>query len=70
MRIVSNCPLCEEMEEITFNRTEIRCQYNEYENMEELKEDYDDIRTLTDLKNRTVVIEVPKSEKLIIDSNF
>jgi len=58
------------MEEITFNRTEIRCQYNEYENMEELKEDYDDIRTLTDLKNRTVVIEVPKSEKLIIDSNF
>ncbi len=60
----------EEMEEITFNRTEIRCQYNEYENMEELKEDYDDIRTLTDLKNRTVVIEVPKSEKLIIDSNF
>jgi len=60
----------EEMEEITFNRTEIRCQYSEYENIEEIKENYDDIRTLTDLKDRTIVIEVPKSEKLIIDSNF
>ena len=59
-----------DFEEITFNRTEIRCQYTEYENIEEVQKDYDDIRTLADLKARTIVIEVPKSEKLIIDSNF
>ena len=59
-----------DFEEITFNRTEIRCQYTEYENIEEVQKDYDDIKTLSDLKDRTIVIEVPKSEKLIIDSNF
>ncbi len=42
----------------------------ENENIEEVQEDYNDIKTLADLKDRTVVIEIPKSEKLIIDSNF
>ena len=57
-------------EEMSFCKADIRCQYTEYENIEEVQEDYDDIKTLADLKDRTVVIEVPKSEKLIIDSNF
>ena len=57
-------------EEMSFCKADIRCQYTEYENIEEVQEDYDDIRTLADLKDRTVVIEIPKSEKLIIDSNF
>ena len=57
-------------EEMTFCRVEIRCQYTEYENIEEALENYDDIKTLADLKNRTIVIEIPDSEKLIIDSNF
>ena len=57
-------------EEITFCRADIRSQYTEYENIEEVQNDYDDIKTLSDLKDRTIVIEVPKSEKLIIDSNF
>ena len=57
-------------EEMSFCKADIRCQYTEYENIEEVQEDYNDIKTLADLKDRTVVIEVPKSEKLIIDSNF
>ena len=57
-------------EEMSFCKADIRCQYTEYENIEEVQEDYDDIKTLADLKDRTVVIEIPKSEKLIIDSNF
>jgi hypothetical protein len=57
-------------EEMSFCKADIRYQYTEYENIEEVQEDYDDIKTLADLKDRTVVIEIPKSEKLIIDSNF
>tara|TARA_B100001964_G_scaffold9058_1_gene9667 strand:+ start:114 stop:413 length:300 start_codon:yes stop_codon:yes gene_type:complete len=57
-------------EEMSFCKADIRCQYTEYENIEEVQEDYNDIKTLADLKDRTVVIEIPKSEKLIIDSNF
>ncbi len=57
-------------EEMMYCKADICMQYTEYENIEEVQEDYDDIRTLTDLKDRTIVIEVPKSEKLIIDSNF
>ena len=57
-------------EEMTFCRVEIRCQYTEYESIKEALENYDDIKTLADLKNRTIVIEIPDSEKLIIDSNF
>jgi|TARA_R100000093_G_scaffold38934_1_gene20468 hypothetical protein len=57
-------------EEMTFCRVDIRCQYTEYESIKEALEDYDDIKTLADLKDRTIVIEIPDSEKLIIDSSF
>ena len=55
-----------DFEEITFNRTEIRCQYTEYENIEEVKKNYNDIETLDELKDHTTVLEIPNSERLII----
>ena len=36
-------------EEMSFCKADIRCQYTEYENIEEVQEDYNDIKTLADL---------------------
>ena len=53
--------------EITFDKVEIRCTYTEYENIEAIAEQYDHIKTLNDLRDYTQVIEVPNSERLIIE---
>ena len=61
--------------EITFDKVEIRCAYTEYENLDSLLADYDSIKSIDieyndiieDLKNRTTVIEVPNSDKIIIE---
>jgi hypothetical protein len=52
--------------EIEFDPIGIRCDFNEYKNLKEIKESYQDIETLEDLKDRTIVIEVPKTDRLII----
>ena len=53
--------------EIDFDKVEIRCAYTEYENIEAIAEQYDHIKTLNDLRDYTQVIEVPNSERLIIE---
>jgi hypothetical protein len=44
----------------------IRCDFHEYENFKEIKKDYQNIKTLDDLQSNTTVIEVPNSDRLII----
>jgi hypothetical protein len=46
----------------------IRCDFDEYENLQEIKENYQDIETLEDLQNHTTVIEIPNSDRLIIQA--
>jgi len=60
----------EEYEDQTGEDTEldvvaIRCEWTEYENIEEVSKDYD-IDNLDDLRDNTSVIEVPNSDRLII----
>ena len=54
--------------EMEFDPIGIRCDFDEYENLKEIKENYQDIKTLEDLKDRTIVIEIPNSDRLIIQA--
>lgn len=55
-------------EDIPFDPVAIRCDFNEYENLKEVKENYQDIETIEDLQNHTTVIEIPNSDRLIIQA--
>jgi hypothetical protein len=46
----------------------IRCAFNEYESLEDVKEDYPPIETLKDLQKYTTVVEIPDSDRLIIEA--
>ena len=52
--------------EIEFDPIAFRCDFTEYENLKEVKENYQDIKNLDDLRDHTTVIEIPNTEKLII----
>ena len=54
--------------EMEFDPIGIRCDFDEYENLKEIKENYQDIETLEDLQNHTTVIEIPNSDRLIIQA--
>ena len=64
--------LFEHLEEIDpngeFDPVGIRCEYHEYENFEEIQEEYSnlDIRSISELRNYTTVLEIPDSDRLII----
>ena len=45
-------------EEIELDIIALCCDYNEYENLEELKAEYTDIETMEDLENHTTVIKI------------
>jgi hypothetical protein len=51
-----------------FDPVAIRCAFNEYESLEDVKEDYPPIETLKDLQKYTIVIEIPDSDRLIIEA--
>ena len=53
-------------EDIPFDPVSLRCDFNEYESFEELKKDYQGIETLDQLRDNTIVIEVPNTKKLVI----
>ena len=53
-------------EEMEFDRVAIRCDFSEYENLKEVLREYDSIKSLNDLRDNTVVIEVPDTNRLII----
>ena len=51
---------------INYDPIAFRCEYNEYDNLKEVQDDYEGIETIDDLRDKTTVIEVPNSEKLVI----
>jgi hypothetical protein len=51
-----------------FDPVAIRCDFDEYENLKAIQENYQDIETLEDLQNHTTVIEIPNSDRLIIQA--
>jgi hypothetical protein len=51
-----------------FDPVAIRCDFDEYESLEDVKQNYQDIETLEDLQNHTTVIEIPNSDRLIIQA--
>jgi hypothetical protein len=53
--------------ELEFDPIAFRCDFNEYENFKELKNDYE-VEDLEELQNNTTVIEIPNSERLIIQA--
>ena len=55
-------------QEIEFDPIDFRCEYDEYENLKEVQDNYNDIESLEDLKDHTTVIEIPNSEKLIVQA--
>jgi len=55
-------------EELEFDPVAIRCDFDEYESLEDVKENYQDIESLEDLQNNTTVIEIPNSDRLIIQA--
>ena len=54
--------------EMEFDPVGIRCDFDEYESLEDVKQNYQDIETLEDLQNHTTVIEIPNSDRLIIQA--
>ena len=55
-------------EEMEFDPIAFRCSFDEYENLQEIKKNYKNIETLEDLQNHTTVIEIPDSDRLIIQA--
>ena len=52
--------------EIDFDPIAICCEYSEYENLEEIKNNYDCIENYEDLENNTSIIEIENTNRLII----
>ena len=55
-------------EEMEFDPIAIRCDFDEYQSLEDIKKSYQDIESLEDLQNHTTVIEIPNSDRLIIQA--
>jgi hypothetical protein len=54
--------------DIEFDPIAFRCEYDEYENLKEVQDNYTDIESLEDLRSHTTVIEIPDSERLIVQA--
>jgi|TARA_R110000822_G_scaffold6743_2_gene28388 hypothetical protein len=54
--------------ELEFDPVAFRCDFDEYENLKEVKENYQDIETLEDLERNTTVIQIPDGDRLIIQA--
>jgi len=52
--------------ELEFDPIAFRCDFNEYETLEECLNQYDSVNSLEELKDHTEVIEVPNSKAIII----
>ena len=52
--------------EMEFDPVAICCEYSEYENFEEIKNNYDCIENYEDLENNTSIIEIENTNRLII----
>jgi hypothetical protein len=54
-------------EEFELDVIAICCEFTEYKNLEEVKANYSSIDSLEDLYSDTTVIEIPGSDRLIIE---
>ena len=54
-------------EKIEFDVVALCCEYSEYKNLDELKENYSDIETMQDLEDHTSVIMIDDESFLIQD---
>jgi len=55
-------------QELEFDPIAFRCDFDEYENLKEVQENYEDIKSLDDLRDHTTVIEIPNTDRLIIQA--
>ncbi len=55
-------------EDIELDVIALCCNYTEYTNLAEVQENYSNIDDLEDLENHTVVIEIPGTDRLIIEN--
>ena len=55
---------CED--DMEFDVVAIRCEFTEYENLAAILNDYSNIKSMDDLQNHTMVIEIEGSKRLII----
>ena len=55
-------------EEIEFDPISFCCDFSEYDNLEELKNNYSDIENFEDLQNETSVIKIPNTKRFIIQN--
>ena len=55
-------------EQMEFDPVAIRCDFDEYENLKAIQENYQDIESIEDLRDHTTVIEIPDSDRLIIQA--
>jgi len=53
-------------EEIELDIIALCCDYTEYENLKELQENYNDIESMEDLEEKTLVIKIENSDAFII----
>ena len=54
--------------ELDFDPIAFRCDFDEYDNLEECLNQYDSVNSLEELRDHTTVIEVPNSEAIIIQA--
>ena len=55
-------------QDLEFDPIAIRCDFDEYENLKEVQGNYSNIKNIDDLIDHTIVIEIPNTERLIIQA--
>ena len=55
-------------QQLEFDPIAIRCDFDEYDSLKKVQDNYTDIKSLEDLRNHTTVIEIPNTERLIIQA--
>ena len=53
--------------ELEFDPIAYCCEFTEYENFKEIKQNYD-VKTLKELEEKTSIIKIPNTERLIIQN--
>lgn len=53
-------------EEMELDPVAFACEYTEYDSLEELQDNYSNIEDMEDLRDHTQVIEIPSTERFII----
>ena len=54
--------------ELEFDPIAFRCDFDEYDSLKKVQENYQDIKSLDDLREHTTVIEIPDTKRLIIQA--